>query len=181
MLKLLRKLAPAVFTNTATQIFSNINDFRTMMTVGDKMPNLLGIDAQGNEVRRSDYPGKSIILYFYPKDMTPGCTAEACSLRDGYAELSQLGYQVIGVSKDSEASHVKFADKYSLPFPLISDPEHKLCELTGVWQKKKMAGREYMGVVRTTFVIDQDGTITHVITKVNTKDAATQLLHLLGK
>ena len=152
-----------------------------MMTVGDKMPNLLGIDAQGNEVRRSDYPGKSIILYVYPKDMTPGCTAEACSLRDGYAELSQLGYQVIGVSKDSEASHVKFADKYSLPFPLISDPEHKLCELTGVWQKKKMAGREYMGVVRTTFVIDQDGTITHVITKVNTKDAATQLLHLLGK
>ena len=151
------------------------------MTVGDKMPNLLGIDAQGNEVRRSDYPGKSIILYFYPKDMTPGCTAEACSLRDGYAELSQLGYQVIGVSKDSEASHVKFADKYSLPFPLISDPEHKLCELTGVWQKKKMAGREYMGVVRTTFVIDQDGTITHVINKVNTKDAATQLLHLLGK
>ena len=151
------------------------------MTVGDKMPNLLGIDAQGNEVRRSGYPGKSIILYFYPKDMTPGCTAEACSLRDGYAELSQLGYQVIGVSKDSEASHVKFADKYSLPFPLISDPEHKLCELTGVWQKKKMAGREYMGVVRTTFVIDQDGTITHVITKVNTKDAATQLLHLLGK
>lgn len=181
MLKLLRKLAPAVFTNTATQIFSNINDFRTMMTVGDKMPNLLGIDAQGNEVRRSDYPGKSIILYFYPKDMTPGCTAEACSLRDGYAELSQLGYQVIGVSKDSEASHVKFADKYSLPFPLISDPEHKLCELTGVWQKKKMAGREYMGVVRTTFVIDQDGTVTHVITKVNTKDAAGQLLHLLGK
>ena len=181
MLKLLRKLAPAVFTNTATQIFSNINDFRTMMTVGDKMPNLLGIDAQGNEVRRSDYPGKSIILYFYPKDMTPGCTAEACSLRDGYAELSQLGYQVIGVSKDSEASHVKFADKYSLPFPLISDPEHKLCELTGVWQKKKMAGREYMGVVRTTFVIDQDGTVTHVITKVNTKDAAGQLLHLLDK
>ena len=151
------------------------------MTVGDKMPDLLGIDAQGNEVRRSDYPGKSIILYFYPKDMTPGCTAEACSLRDGYAELSQLGYQVIGVSKDSEASHVKFADKYSLPFPLISDPEHKLCELTGVWQKKKMASREYMGVVRTTFVIDQGGTITHVITKVNTKDAATQLLHLLGK
>ena len=126
------------------------------------MPNLLGIDAQGNEVRRSDYPGKSIILYFYPKDMTPG-------------------YQVTAVSQASEASHVKFADKYSLPFPLISDHEHKLCELTGVWQKKKMAGREYMGVVRTTFVIDQDGTITHVITKVNTKDAATQLLHLLGK
>lgn len=152
-----------------------------MMTVGDKMPDLLGVDAQGNEVRRSDFPGKNIILYFYPKDMTPGCTAEACSLRDGYAELSQLGYQVIGVSKDSEASHIKFADKYSLPFPLISDPEHKLCELTGVWQKKKMAGREYMGIVRTTFVIDKDGTITHVITKVNTKDATTQLLHLLGK
>lgn len=145
------------------------------------MPDLLGVDANGKEVRRSDFAGKNIILYFYPKDNTPGCTAEACSLRDGYAELARLGYQVIGVSKDSEASHVKFADKYSLPFPLISDPEHKLCELTGVWQKKKMAGREYMGVVRTTFVIDQDGTVTHVITKVNTKDAAGQLLHLLGK
>ena len=152
-----------------------------MMTVGETFPQLLGVDARGEQVKRSNFPGMKLIVYFYPKDNTPGCTAEACSLRDGYAELSQLGYQVIGVSKDSEASHVKFADKYSLPFPLISDPEHKLCELTGVWQKKKMAGREYMGVVRTTFVIDQDGTITHVITKVNTKDAATQLLHLLGK
>lgn len=145
------------------------------------MPDLLGVDANGKEVRRSDFARKNIILYFYPKDNTPGCTAEACSLRDGYAELARLGYQVIGVSKDSEASHVKFADKYQLPFPLISDPEHKLCELTGVWQKKKMAGREYMGVVRTTFVIDQDGTVTHVITKVNTKDAAGQLLQVLEK
>lgn len=145
------------------------------------MPDLLGVDANSKEVRRSDFAGKNIILYFYPKDNTPGCTAEACSLRDGYAELARLGYQVIGVSKDSEASHAKFADKYQLPFPLISDPEHKLCELTGVWQKKKMAGREYMGVVRTTFVIDQDGTVTHVITKVNTKDAAGQLLQVLEK
>ena len=124
------------------------------MTVGDKMPNLLGIDAQGNEVRRSDYPGKSIILYFYPKDMTPGCTAEACSLRDGYAALQEAGYQVIGVSKDSEASHRKFAEKYALPFPLISDPDQRLCREVGVWQLKKMAGRQYMGVVRTTFVLD---------------------------
>ncbi|MDY2916762.1 MAG: peroxiredoxin [Muribaculaceae bacterium] len=153
---------------------------KKLLAVGATFPQLLGVDARGREVKRSDFPGKKLIAYFYPKDNTPGCTAEACSLRDGYARLGQAGYQVIGVSKDSEASHQKFAAKYDLPFPLISDPEHRLCEEAGVWQLKKMAGREYMGVVRTTFVLDENGVVTHVITKVNTKDAAGQLVELLG-
>ena len=152
---------------------------KKLMTVGEIFPQVLGVDARGQEVKRSDFPGKRLIVYFYPKDNTPGCTAEACSLRNGYAMLQKAGYQVIGVSKDSEASHQKFAAKYELPFPLISDPEHRLCEEVGVWQLKKMAGREYRGVVRTTFVLDEAGVITHVITKVNTKDAAGQLVTLL--
>lgn len=151
-----------------------------MMTVGETFPQLLGVDARGEQVKRSNFPGMKLIVYFYPKDNTPGCTAEACSLRDGYAALQEAGYQVIGVSKDSEASHWKFAEKYALPFPLISDPDQRLCREVGVWQLKKMAGRQYMGVVRTTFVLDRDGVVTHVITKVNTKDAAGQLISLLG-
>ena len=110
---------------------------KKLMTVGEIFPQVLGVDARGQEVKRSDFPGKRLIVYFYPKDNTPGCTAEACSLRNGYAMLQKAGYQVIGVSKDSEASHQKFAAKYELPFPLISDPEHRLCEEAGVWQLKK--------------------------------------------
>lgn len=151
-----------------------------MLQPGDMFPKVLGTDAEGRTVSRSDFPGRKLIVYFYPKDMTPGCTAEACSLRDGYAMLREKGYEIIGVSKDSEASHRKFADRYTLPFTLVSDPEHALCEAVGVWQQKKMAGREYMGVVRTTFVLDADGRVAHVITKVNTKDAAGQLVDLLG-
>ena len=149
------------------------------MTIGDKFPDLLGRDADGNEVRLSDYPGMNFIIYFYPKDSTPGCTAEACSLSEGFAQLKKLGYQVIGVSKDSAASHQKFAAKYSLPFPLVADTELTLCNLAGVWQKKKMAGREYFGIVRTTFVTDSNGVVTDVIEKVNTKQAAAQLFALL--
>lgn len=114
----------------------------TMMTVGETFPQLLGVDARGEQVKRSNFPGMKLIVYFYPKDNTPGCTAEACSLRDGYAALQEAGYQVIGVSKDSEASHRKFAEKYALPFPLISDPDQRLCREVGVWQLKKMAGRQ---------------------------------------
>lgn len=149
------------------------------MTIGDKFPDLLGRDADGNEVRLSDYPGMNFIIYFYPKDSTPGCTAEACSLSEGFAQLKKLGYQVIGVSKDSAASHQKFAAKYSLPFPLVADTELTLCNLAGVWQKKKMAGREYFGIVRTTFITDSNGVVTDVIEKVNTKQAAAQLFALL--
>lgn len=142
---------------------------------------MLGVDAEGNEVKASDFAGKPLIVYFYPKDNTPGCTAEACSLRDGYEELRKMGYAVIGISKDSPASHVKFADKYSLPFTLLSDESTEVNQAFGVWQKKKMAGREYMGTVRTTFITDADHRITHIITKVNTKDAAGQILALIGK
>ncbi len=150
------------------------------MEIGDKIPELLGYDADGKEVKASDFPGKPLIVYFYPKDNTSGCTAEACSLRDGYADLRGLGYEIIGISKDSAASHAKFAGKYSLPFTLLSDPEGKVNQEFGVWQLKKMCGREYMGTVRTTFVTDADHNITHVIKKVDTKNAAAQLLGILG-
>ncbi len=147
------------------------------MEIGDKFPDLLGLDANGKEVKLSDYPGKKFVLYFYPKDNTPGCTAEACSLNDGLDKLAAVGYQVIGVSKDSAASHTKFIDKYGLKFPLVADTDMKLCQLAGVWQKKKMAGREYMGIVRTTFLLSPDGTVEKIISKVNTKDAANQILN----
>lgn len=149
------------------------------METGDKIPEVLGLDQAGNEVRSSDFEGKALIIYFYPKDNTPGCTAEACSLRDFNSELEAKGYTSIGISKDSVASHAKFADKYSLPFILLSDPTTEVNQSFGVWQKKKMAGREYMGIVRTTFVCDNDGTITDVVAKVNTKGAAEQLFALL--
>lgn len=150
------------------------------MKTGDTIPTLLGVNAQGQEVKSTDFAGKPLIIYFYPKDNTPGCTAEACSLRDGYDSLRNLGYEVIGVSKDSSASHAKFAEKYSLPFTLISDPSTELNQAFGVWQKKKMAGREYMGTVRTTFITDSDHRITEIIKKVNTKDAASQILEIIG-
>lgn len=151
------------------------------MKTGDTIPTLLGVNAQGQEVKSTDFAGKPLIIYFYPKDNTPGCTAEACSLRDGYDSLRNLGYEVIGVSKDSSASHAKFAEKYSLPFTLISDPSTELNQAFGVWQKKKMAGREYMGTVRTTFITDADHRVTHIINTVDTKNAAAQIMKLLAE
>ena len=150
-----------------------------MLNIGDKAPDLLGRNSEGKEVRLSDFPGKKVILYFYPKDNTPGCTAEACSFRDNYETFLGMGYVVIGVSKDSEASHLKFKEKYDLPFILIADTDHKLAEEFGGWRMKKMAGREYMGVVRTTFVIGADGVISDVVEKVKTKTASEQLFALL--
>ena len=149
------------------------------MEIGDKFPDLLGVDAEGKEIKLSDYPGKKFVVYFYPKDNTPGCSAEACSLNDGLDQLTAKGYQVIGVSKDSGASHKKFTDKFGLKFPLVADTETTLCQLAGVWQKKKMAGREYMGIVRTTFVTDNNGTVTDKVVKVQTKTASEQLFELL--
>lgn len=149
------------------------------MNIGDKFPDYLGKDSEGKDVRLSDFPGKKFIIYFYPKDNTPGCSAEAVSFRDNYQTFLDMGYQVIGVSKDSEASHKKFADKYTLPFPLVADIDTTLCQLAGVWRLKKMAGREYMGIVRSTFVCDNDGTVTDLVEKVTTKAAAEQLFALL--
>lgn len=151
-----------------------------MKAVGDKIDDLLGLDAEGREVRLSDYPGKKIALYFYPKDNTPGCTAEACSLRDGYDSLLAAGYQVIGVSVDSAQSHRRFAEKHQLPFPLIADTDHRLVEAMGVWGEKSMCGRKYMGTFRTTFIISPDGTILSVLgpKQIKTKEHADQLLAL---
>ncbi len=150
------------------------------MNVGDKVPDLLGTDAQGKEVRLSDYPGKTIALYFYPKDNTSGCTAEACSLRDSYQALLNKGMQVIGVSVDSADSHRKFAEKNSLPFPLIADTDHRLVEQMGVWGEKSMYGRKYMGTYRTTFIINPDHTIARIILpkQIKTKTHGEQLLAL---
>ena len=148
------------------------------MNVGDKVPDFLGVDAEGKEIRLSDYPGKKVILYFYPKDSTSGCTAEACSMRDNLQELEKDGYQVIGVSVDSAASHQKFAAKYELTFPLIADTDHKLVEQMGVWGEKSMYGRKYMGTFRTTFIISPDGTIEKIYLpkQIKTKTHAEQIL-----
>lgn len=147
-----------------------------MLAVGDKAPDFLGLDENGNEVKVSDFKGKRVVLYFYPKDSTPGCTAEACSLRDGMDELSAAGYAVVGVSADSAASHSRFKEKQQLNFPLVADVERKTIEAFGAWGEKKMAGRKYMGIIRTTFVIGMDGTIERVISKVDTKNSAKQVL-----
>ena len=147
------------------------------MKVGDKAPDLLGLDQDGNEVRLSNYPGKKVALYFYPKDNTSGCTAEACSLRDGYSQLLSAGYQVIGVSKDSAKSHQGFIAKHSLPFPLIADTDTQLQQQFGVWAEKKLYGRTYMGTLRQTFIIDADtAVVERVIEKVKTSDSANQIL-----
>lgn len=148
------------------------------MNIGDKIPEMLGTDSYGHEVKSSDFAGKKLVIYFYPKDNTPGCTAEACSISAGYSELRKAGYEIIGVSKDSMASHQKFTAKHSLPFTLIADTDLKLNEAFGVWKEKKMCGRTYMGTVRTTFVANEEGVVTHIISKVNTKDAANQILAL---
>lgn len=149
-----------------------------MLTIGDKAPELLGKDENGNVLRLSDFTGRKLVLYFYPKDSTPGCTNEACSLRDNYERLLQKGYAVVGVSVQDEKSHRKFIEKYQLPFPLIADTDHTLVEAFGVWQEKKMAGRTYMGTVRTTFVIDGQGTVTEVYgpKQIKVKEHAEQIL-----
>ena len=148
------------------------------LKIGDKAPELLGLDQNGNEIKLSDYKGKKVILYFYPKDNTPGCSSEACSFRDGYQDLKTKGFEVIGVSKDSQKSHRGFIEKKELPFNLISDEDIKLQEEFGVWQEKSMCGKKYMGTVRTTFIINEDGVIENIIEKVNTKDSANQILSL---
>ncbi len=143
---------------------------------GDKAPAFEGINQDGNTIRLSDLKGKKVILYFYPKDDTPGCTAEACSLRDSHSELAERGFEVIGVSPDNEKSHIKFKSKYNLPYNLISDTEKKILKDYGAWGEKNMYGKIVEGVLRTTFIIDEEGVIEKIFTKVDTKEHARQIL-----
>lgn len=145
---------------------------------GDRAPSFSSVDTEGNEISLENLRGKKIILYFYPKDNTPGCTAEACSLRDGYDKLLEAGFTVLGVSPDNEKSHEKFRSKYQLPFHLIADPEKELIRKYGVLGEKKMFGKTVEGVKRTTFVINEDGVIEHIIPKVDTNNHASQILAL---
>lgn len=148
------------------------------LQTGDKAPEILGRNQDGKEIKLSDYKGKKLVLYFYPKDSTPGCTAQACSLRDNYSELKEAGYEVIGVSADSEKSHLKFIEKQQLPFDLIADTETTLSGLFGTWGEKSMYGRKYMGMFRTTFIINEEGIIERIISpkEVNTKTHAQQII-----
>ena len=150
------------------------------MKVGDKAPDYLGTDQDGKEIRLSDYKGKNVVLYFYPKDSTPGCTSEACNLRDNYELMLKRGYVVIGVSIQDEKSHKKFIEKNNLPFPLIADVDKKLNETFGVYGEKKMYGRTYMGTFRTTFIINEEGVIEEIFTpkQIKVKEHAEQILKL---
>jgi len=147
-----------------------------MLEIGDKMPEFALLDQDGNTHSSSEYLGKKTVVYFYPKDSTPGCTAEACDLRDNYQRFISLGYNVIGVSKDSVASHRKFADKYELPFTLLSDPTTGMLQAFGAWGEKKMCGKVSIGTIRTTFIFDENGVVTEVIKKVDTKNHTAQIL-----
>jgi peroxiredoxin Q/BCP len=150
------------------------------LKIGDQAPLFEGKDQNGKTVKLEDYRGKKVILYFYPKDNTKGCTAQACNLRDNYESIQQEGYEIIGVSKDDENSHTKFINKFDLPFTLIADTDTTINQLYGVWQEKKMFGKTYMGTVRTTFVIDEKGVIIDIITKVKTTDHTDQILSQVG-
>lgn len=147
-----------------------------MLQKGDKAPYFEGTDQDGNIIRLSDFAGRRLVLYFYPKDSTPGCTAEACDLRDNYERFLSQGYAVVGVSKDSVASHRKFIEKYSLPFPLISDPDTVILQAYEAWGEKKNYGKVSMGTLRKTYIIDEQGTITDTISKVDTKNHTAQIL-----
>lgn len=146
------------------------------LKVGDKAPDFVGKIENGTSVSLSDYKGKKLVLYFYPKDMTPGCIAQACNLSDNYKDLLDNNYSVLGVSADSIARHLKFIDKYNLPFSLISDEDHTVLNAYGVWGPKKFMGRVYDGIHRTTFIINEEGIIEEIIEKVKTKDHTNQII-----
>jgi len=147
-----------------------------MLKVGDKVPDFSAKDQDGNTINLSDYKGKKLVVFFYPKANTPGCTAEACNLRDNYKELQDQGFELLGVSADSEKKQSNFKNKYEFPFPLLADEDHTVINTFGVWGPKKFMGREYDGIHRTTFVIDGDGVVENVIEKVKTKDHAAHIL-----
>jgi peroxiredoxin Q/BCP len=148
----------------------------THLKEGQKAPSFEGIDQDGNKISLGDFTGKKVILYFYPKDDTPGCTAEACNLRDNYQDLIKKGFVVIGVSADTESSHKKFAGKYSLPFPLIADTSKSIITSYGVWGEKNIYGKTAMGILRSTFVIDEKGFIDKIISKVDTSAHTEQII-----
>ena len=147
-----------------------------MITEGDTAPDFTVKNAIGEDVKLSDFSGKRIVLYFYPKDDTPGCTKQACSLRDGFAELEKAKIKVLGVSPDDEKSHQKFIAKYDLPFTLLADTDHEIAELYGTWAEKNMYGKKYMGIKRTTFLIDENGKVVKVFKKVNVSEHADEVL-----
>lgn len=146
------------------------------LKVGDHVPYFEGVDQGGSRITLSDFAGKRLILYFYPKDNTPGCTAQACSLRDGREQLREMGFEVLGVSPDAPKTHTGFIEKHALNFPLLADTEKTVAMAYGVWGEKKFMGRTYMGIMRTTFVIDEQGVIEKIFTKVNTKDHTAQIV-----
>ena len=146
------------------------------LKAGDKVPEFTSKDQDGNEISLSDYKGKKLIVFFYPRANTPGCTAEACNLRDNYAELQAQGYELLGVSEDSAKKQANFRNKYEFPFHLLADEDHTVIETFGVWWPKKFMGKEYDGLHRTTFIIDESGVVSNVIDKVKTKDHAAQIL-----
>ena len=153
----------------------------TQLKEGVKAPGFKGIDQNGNEITLNDFSGKKLVLYFYPKDNTPGCTAEACNLRDNFDSLLKQGFAIVGVSPDSEKSHKGFAARYSLPFPLIADTSRKILNDYGVWGEKKMYGKSFFGVIRTTFVIDEKGIIEKIVTKVDTAGHTEQIFNLYNQ
>lgn len=147
-----------------------------MIKIGEKAPDINSIDQNGEKITLKQFLGKKIVLYFYPKDMTPGCTVQSCNLRDNYQQLLDSGYVVLGCSADSPEKHQEFIEKYDLPFPLISDQSKEVLNKFGVWALKKFMGKEYMGILRTTFVIDENGIVEEIITKVKTKEHTSQIL-----
>jgi len=151
-----------------------------MLKIGDRAPDFSGIDESGEKIALKDFRGKKVVLYFYPKDNTTGCTAEACNFRDSYSRIKRKGVVLLGVSPDSEKSHQKFKEKYDLPFPLIADTEKTISNAYGVWQEKSMYGRKYMGIVRSTFVIDENGKIMAVFPKVKVAGHVDEVLKALG-
>jgi len=148
-----------------------------VLNIGDKAPDFEVNNQNSEKTKLTDFKGKKVVLYFYPKDNTPGCTAESCNLRDNYQQLKAAGYEILGVSPDSEKSHQNFIKKYELPFTLLVDTEKDILQKYDVWKEKSMYGRKYMGTVRTTFIIDEDGKIERIIEKVNTKDHTNQILN----
>jgi len=170
--------ARTLFLTLTLLIYSMQSFSQSKLNIGDKAPDFTAKDQDGKQITLSAYKGKKVILYFYPKDQTPGCTQEACNLRDNISSLTDEGYQVLGVSTDDEVSHKAFQEKYNLPFSLVADTDKSINQKYGVWVEKERDGKKFFGTARVTFIIDEKGMITNIIDKVDTKDHATQILKL---